>query len=221
MKRLKRENLSDKLADIYGKKIIHNELKSGDIIMEAQISNEWGVSRSPVRDALHILEKKKLVERHKSGSYKVPELNIDYIDHIFDAITMICIYSFPKTVKKMTEDQFDYLASLNREIVRSGENRDFDTYIKNFTDFGHTFLLIADNPVIEQIAIELAPTGQRIQYAAIQMSPAILEEGCIHIPKLLECIQQKDSRKYAATLKKFFKVSRNAFITCLGADKKR
>jgi GntR family transcriptional regulator of gluconate operon len=60
---LKRENISDKLADAIGKKIIHNELKSGEIITEAQISKEWNISRSPVRDALHILKNKWLLEK--------------------------------------------------------------------------------------------------------------------------------------------------------------
>ncbi len=219
MKRLKRENLSDKLADIYGKKIIHNELKSGDIIMETQISAEWGVSRSPVRDALHILEKQKLVEKDKSGSYKVPELTIDHVDNLFDAINMIFTYSFPTVVEKMTNDHLNYLASLNEEIVKSAENCDSDAYIKNFTAFAHTFLKIADNPIIENIAFELAPTAQRIQYAAIEMPSSLLKEGCIHVPKMLEYTQKKDCHNYAATLKEFLNVSRNSFITCIEVEK--
>ena len=67
---LKRENLSDKLADIIATKIIHNELQQGEMIYETQISKEWGVSRSPVRDALHMLEQKRLVERAPKGSYR-------------------------------------------------------------------------------------------------------------------------------------------------------
>ncbi len=219
MKRLKRENLSDRLADIYGKKIIQNELKSGDIIMETQISTEWGVSRSPVRDALHILEKQKLVEKEQSGSYKVPELTIEYVHNLFDAINMIFIYSFPTVLEKITNDHLNDLASLNEEIVKNGENCDYDAYIKNFTAFAHTFLKIADNPIIEKIAFELAPAAQRIQYAAIEMSSALLKEGCIHIPKMLEYTQKKDYHNYAATLKEFLNVSKNSFITCIEVDK--
>lgn len=220
IKMLKRENLSDKLADIYGKKIIHNELKSGDIIMETQVSKEWGVSRSPVRDALHMLEKQKLVEKDKRGSYKVLELTADYIGSLFDALDMIYQYSFSKAAERMTKDNYSYLLSLTDKIEKSVESRDYDAYIEGIATFGLTILNAANNPIVEQIAIALMPTAKRIQFAAIEVSSSHLKESCIHIRKSLDYLQTKDFQKFAAAFRDFSNVSRNVLINYIEADGK-
>ena len=53
------DNIPDILTRDISEKIIRNEIKPGERIMEARIAEEMGVSRSPVREALRILEKNK------------------------------------------------------------------------------------------------------------------------------------------------------------------
>ncbi len=209
---LKRENLSDKLADIYRKKILHGELKSGDMIMETQIAKEWGVSRSPVRDALHLLEKAKLVEKGKRGSYKVLELTADYIDNFYDTFNMIYQYSFARAAQRMTPEHLANLISLADKIDRSVEKEDYDAYIEYGTLFGQTILRVADNPIIEQLGLEMMPTAQRIVFAAIEIAPSHTKETCGHIRKSCNHLEAQNSIEAAESFKKFANASRQALI---------
>ncbi|ABW68207.1 GntR family transcriptional regulator [Desulfosudis oleivorans] len=54
--------LSDQIANHIIEKIIHLEIEPGQRILEQKIAEELGVSRSPVREAMRILEKTGLVE---------------------------------------------------------------------------------------------------------------------------------------------------------------
>ena len=119
---LKRENLSDKLADIIGRKIIRNELKSGEIIYETQIAKEWGVSRSPVRDALHILMQIRLVERTSRGNYQVTVLTIPLIQHLYEITNILYQYAFSNAAVKATSKDLlvmqQHLARLEKSKIK-------------------------------------------------------------------------------------------------------
>ena len=56
------ENLSDRIATYLTEKIVRLKLAPGERIREQAIAGELGVSRSPIREAIRILEKKGLVE---------------------------------------------------------------------------------------------------------------------------------------------------------------
>jgi len=56
------ENLSDRIATYLTEKIIRLKLAPGERILEQTISDELGVSRSPIREAIRVLEKRGLVE---------------------------------------------------------------------------------------------------------------------------------------------------------------
>jgi len=175
MERLARNNLSDQLAQILGNQIIRNELKSGDMIYETKISKEWGVSRSPVRDALHMLEQNRLLERTASGSYKVTELSEDYILNFYDTVTIIYQYVFARAAENATQTEIRALKKALEKIEKSLETKDYEIYLEGFTDYGRTILAAARNPIVEKIAMELMPSAQRIQYSTLTIFPDYFE----------------------------------------------
>lgn len=59
--------LSSKIANMLRREIYENTLKTGEHLNEAQLANRLGVSRGPVRDALHALESEGLVETPPNG----------------------------------------------------------------------------------------------------------------------------------------------------------
>ncbi|VFQ44859.1 GntR family transcriptional regulator [Desulfoluna butyratoxydans] len=58
----KPENLSDRIATYLTEKIVRLDLPPGEWVREQAIAGEFGVSRSPIREAIRILEKRGLVE---------------------------------------------------------------------------------------------------------------------------------------------------------------
>lgn len=175
MAQLARNNLSDQLAQIIGKQIIQNELKSGEIIYETKISKEWGISRSPVRDALRMLEQNRLVERTESGSYKVTELSEDYILNFYDTVNIIYQYAFARAAENATASEINALKAALKKIEKSLETNDFESYLEGVTEYGKTVLTAARNPIVEKIAMELMPSAERVQYTALTILPDYLE----------------------------------------------
>lgn len=208
---LKRENLSDKLADIYGDKILHNDLKSGDLIIETQIAKEWGVSRSPVRDALHILERKKLVRKDKSGKYVVLELTIPYLKNFHDMVSMFYQHSIAKAAKRINQADLNFLLELVETIENSVPQKDYDTYVASISSFGRRLLTVADNYLIEELAVELKLAQERIQYYAISIRPSHLKETTHQIRKVYEFLAKSDGENASKAFQLFLNAIGDTF----------
>jgi DNA-binding GntR family transcriptional regulator len=73
--------------------IAHNRLTPGQVLVIAELAEELGVSRTPVREALLMLEKAGLVEAH-NGRIVVAGLSLEDLDEVFEfreAIELFCL----------------------------------------------------------------------------------------------------------------------------------
>ena len=63
--------------------ILNHRIEPSSRLVEAQIAKEIGISRTPVREALHLLEKDGLVEAIPRVGYRVRKLALDELEEIF------------------------------------------------------------------------------------------------------------------------------------------
>lgn len=79
---LKQEMLGDQMARILRRAIASGELARGTHLVEGPLSEQFGVSRGPVRDALRTLAADGLVEYRRRGAFVVG-LDENDIDEIY------------------------------------------------------------------------------------------------------------------------------------------
>jgi len=58
----KQTSLVDKISDILTDTIIEGNLKGGEQLIEAKLQDQFGISKSPIREAFRVLEKNGFVE---------------------------------------------------------------------------------------------------------------------------------------------------------------
>ena len=200
---LSKNNLSDQVFHLIGNKIVHNELKPGELIFETKISKELGISRSPVRDALRMLEQIWLVDRTPKGSYQVTELSIEKIQHLYETAIVIYQFVFAKAAENVTPGDITELEKLMTKVESSIDGNDFELYITNVTKMAHIVLKIAGNPMIERIATELMPTAERVQWASINSLPDQLKKVVTHLRQGYEFIIRQQPEEAAHAFKDF------------------
>ena len=64
--------------------ILNHMIEPSSRLVEAQIAKEIGISRTPVREALHLLEKDGFIESVPRVGYYVRKLALDELDEIFE-----------------------------------------------------------------------------------------------------------------------------------------
>jgi DNA-binding GntR family transcriptional regulator len=130
-----RKPLGQHVFDNLKHAIVRGNIAPGEWLVESHIAEMLGISRTPVREAIHKLERERLIERQPRGGFTVLGLNRDDIEDTFGirsvlegyAARLATIKHQPKELggleKKVREFQqcleqgrIDALADINAEF---------------------------------------------------------------------------------------------------------
>jgi DNA-binding GntR family transcriptional regulator len=78
-----RKSLGEHVFESLKHSIIRGKISSGEWLVESHIAETLGISRTPVREAIHKLEREGFVERQPRGGFTVLGLNRDEIVETF------------------------------------------------------------------------------------------------------------------------------------------
>lgn len=163
--RLLREKVYDQLrADM-----ISCRLAPGTDIRENELALRFGVSKSPVRDALMRLEREGLVITLPRQGYRVAPVSVADVQdmfHLRDALERACM---ERIVRRASDAQ---LAQLDRFRTFDGATWD-GGFVAYNRDFHHTLARIAGNARMRDQLIDLIDQMER----AVQLSLSSLKKG--------------------------------------------
>ena len=77
-----RKSLGEHVFESLKHSIIRGKISSGEWLVESHIADTLGISRTPVREAIHKLEREGLIERQPRGGFTVLGLNRNDIEKL-------------------------------------------------------------------------------------------------------------------------------------------
>ncbi|KUO48816.1 MAG: hypothetical protein APF76_18215 [Desulfitibacter sp. BRH_c19] len=121
--------------------IIKGNIKPGDRIREADISEQMGISRGPIREAFRQLEQEGLVFSHPYRETVVTEISNEEVDQVFVPIRRIVeSYAAKRAHVNFTKQDFDYLHTIIVDMEKASSNDDLDLMSEQDLKF-HQFLV--------------------------------------------------------------------------------
>lgn len=128
--------------------ILSGDAPPGTQLTEAQLADICGVSRTPVREALHRLESELLVVRSDSQRMFVADWSSEDIDEMFSLRAMLEAHAAIRAARRMTPTGLAALADTNARIeaavVRAAP--DVGSFLEHNRAFHHIILDIAASP---------------------------------------------------------------------------
>jgi len=123
-----RELLSDRIRNVLTDEIASGTLAAGTTIDEQQIAEQFGASRTPVREALRQLALSGLVEvRPRRGGVVTP-ITPDRIMEMFEATAEIEAMCVRMATHRIRPLELSTLMDLHRQSVPAARNGDYDVY---------------------------------------------------------------------------------------------
>jgi DNA-binding GntR family transcriptional regulator len=109
--------LSEIVYDRLRQAIMFGELRPGERLRQEKLANQMGVSRMPVREALHRLAKEGLVEfpPHRGAVVRRPTLQ--EFRQIFDALEILERAALELVVRNITDGEIDALQRLQEAMA--------------------------------------------------------------------------------------------------------
>ncbi len=162
-------SLSEQIAEYISDRIIRMEIKPGERILETNIAKEFGISRSPIREALRILEKTRLLELIPRRGARVAEMSENFIEQICDIFSTLMGLTGKKCVENGSAKDFKTIDNAAKTSLLCVQNGDTYGYYKSVFEFATACLKATKSPLLQQMVSELMPSIQRILYASFSI----------------------------------------------------
>ena len=201
-------NLSDLIAEYISDKIIKMEFKPGDKIVETKIAKELKVSHSPIREALRILERNRLVELiPRKGAY-VTEMVASDIESLFDILCELLVLVGKKLIKNADLKAFERVNKATDNAVMAAKKNDSESLYNAVIEFGLSCLAGCNDTLLEQVIYELLPSLRRILYLSIAYRDKNLTEHMNLLIKGAKAINNKDVKNTEMILRKWITIEK-------------
>ncbi|MFB9265409.1 GntR family transcriptional regulator [Bradyrhizobium erythrophlei] len=126
--RLQRTGLHEETTGRLRDLIVRGDLAPGETLVEADLSEALGISRTPLREALKLLASEGLVELRLNRSAMIAPMRQEEIDELFEAVSGIERVAAEHAALRMTERDLEKLDQLQERMERlhdTGKLRDY------------------------------------------------------------------------------------------------
>jgi DNA-binding GntR family transcriptional regulator len=150
--------------------IISGVLKPGERLMEVQLAEKLGVSRTPIREAIRKLELEGLViMMPRKGAY-VADLSIKDITDVLEIRATLEGLASSLAALRITDDEIEQLELNALQFHKAIEADDFDGIVQADIDFHDNIFKATRNDMLMQLNNNLREQVQRFRIMYISKS---------------------------------------------------
>jgi DNA-binding GntR family transcriptional regulator len=190
---MKIQSVVDIVSNNLRGKIIHAVLYPGQRIKEMDIMEELGISRSPIREALKILESEGLITiKPRKGAF-VSEVTQKDIWEIYTVNASLTVLAIDIAMEKISEEDIKKSESFIKKMEEGARQdpEDIEKYRKYHRMFHENILQIAGNNRLMQICNGLDNQTNRFSKIIFSNKEYLVASLKRH-EEILEAIKNKD-----------------------------
>lgn len=143
---LPRQRLGDQIADVLRQQILLGDLKPGKNIPERETSAALGVSRTPLREALLVLEAEGLVEMSPAKSPIVAKPSLQEVTHLLLVQAALESLAGECACDSATQQELDEIEAMHQTMLANYENADPIKYFQIDMAFHEAIVASTKNP---------------------------------------------------------------------------
>ncbi|GAB4265317.1 GntR family transcriptional regulator [Thermincola ferriacetica] len=171
--------------------IINGTLEPGERLMEIQLAEEMGVSRTPVREAIRKLELEGFVVMVPRKGACVAGLSMKDIADVFEIRTALESLAAGLAAERITEEELENLERLLVKIGECVQANDLDKLIEVDTEFHDVLFKATRNERLVQIISNLREQIQRFRTTSLA-SPGRMKYALEEHKKIVEAVSERN-----------------------------
>ena len=187
---LKQRALYEDVAELMREKIFNHQLAAGAWIDELKIAAEYGISRTPLREALKVLATEGLVTmKVRRGAY-VTEVNEKDLTDVFHLMAVLEADAAGTVAKTATDNQLKEIEALHQQLEKSVRDR-----VKFFTlneAFHIKLLEVANNRWAGQMVADLRKV-MKLNRAQSLLKTGRIEESLAEHAVIMAALKKRDT----------------------------
>jgi len=189
----RRHGIHAPIRDTIREMVISGKLEAGERIDEKSLSEELGVSKTPIREALKVLASEGLIELLPNRGSRVIKPSREAIKNLFSVIACLERLAAEIVARDAPKHDIQMLSALHKTMSIFFTNRNRESYFDLNHKIHETIINMTQNPVLVQTHSELMARARRPRFIAIT-SEDRWEESIKEHSLLMAAIELRDSR---------------------------
>ncbi|WP_205341614.1 GntR family transcriptional regulator [Denitrificimonas caeni] len=184
--------LTQSLADALAQRIISGELPAGFALREVAITESYQVSRSSVREALLLLQRRYLVDIFPRRGAQVRVLTAQNVQDLYDLSTELYILLGTLLAQRWrTQGQLLPFLEVRRAMQLSVQNNDVESFIKHCFAVVDVAAPVVNNLYLQQALGNVMPAVSRTYHLAFKQRSAEMGQFTRIFDQLLVAVQAR------------------------------
>lgn len=189
--------LRDVVFNTLRQAILRGELKPGERLMEIQLANKLGVSRTPIREAIRKLELEGLVLMIPRKGAEVADISEKSLRDVLEVRKALEELAVQLACDKITKEEIEDLKKAAEDFKKILKSRDITEIAEADVRFHDIIFMATDNQKLVQLLNNLREQMYRFRVEYLkneEVHPQLIAEH----EKIIEHIMERDKTKASA-----------------------
>lgn len=178
--------------------IIDGTLKPGEKLNDKELAEALGVSRTPIRESLQMLEAEGFVKMYPGKATIVTEVDEASINELLPPLAVLQSLAAELAVPFLTDDILQLLEETNEKFAHAIRSKNYFLAIKTDEQFHQTIVDTANNPYIITILSSLQAHVRRLFF---HHSIILTEKSIEEHNKIIKSLQERNIKKAATIMR--------------------
>lgn len=193
MTKILQRNLYREVADRIGELIEHGELSPGERISEKQLCDRFGVSRTPLREALKVLATEGLIELLPNRGARVVRLTMKNVKDTYDLMAALEGLSGELACQHISDAEITVIRQLHNKMLEHYRTRDLMPYFQVNRQIHEAILAASNNEVLQETYSNLNQRIKRVRYSK-KMTERYWSQAVKDHENMMAALEKRDGK---------------------------
>ncbi|WP_309128292.1 GntR family transcriptional regulator [Microbacterium sp.] len=174
------ESLREQVENQLSSRIVSGEIPPGQVLTVPTLAGDFGVSATPVREAMLNLARRGFLRPIRNRGFEVTEVSDDELRELGEVRTLLEAPPMRQIAGTLTDSVVAELRALADEIVEAGRDGRFAEYLAADTAFHLRILEMAGNRTLVEVVRELRQQTRLVGLAHLAETDALMSTALEH-----------------------------------------
>jgi len=181
----------DEIVDWVARGIIEGRLVPGDDLNSVELARRFNVSRTPVREALFVLHRERMVDWSPRRRPRVAAMSLKDVREIYHLRALLYGQVSLAIVEHATDEDIESLWRAHEALARAAGQGDVDAYFWANVAFRDEELRVSGNAIIKEVLDSMRMRTNRMRHLSTSL-PGRMQRSCADHQRLCEAYAERD-----------------------------
>jgi DNA-binding GntR family transcriptional regulator len=212
---ISRRYLHDEVAERLRESILGGELEPRARINEVDLCERFGISRTPLREAIKILATEGLLELLPNRGARVASISAEEVNEMIEVIGGLEATAADLACRNITEEEIAAIEAKHVAMVAAWKRKDHTAYFTLNREIHEMIMRASRNATLQSIYANLSGRIQRARYGA-HKTPAQWKKAVDEHETILALLKKRDGERLAVVLREHIRGKKPLILASYG-----